>query len=230
MIISVHMPKTGGASFGAALSQRFGDKFLRDYSDYPVNTAPYERNKSAMQSCLRNLERDYGGIVCIHGHFLPIKYLLLSQVRNVRFVTWMRDPMQRLLSHYCYWKKNYHPEKALPLHKRVVEEDWSLERFCLASELRNLYSQFLFGFPLEYFCFVGITEYYEEDFRFFSSSFLKQDSEPVRLNVSNTSGNYNIDESLEYEVQRFHSEDIELYQRALKKRMERYACCPSASE
>ncbi len=31
----------------------------------------------------------------------------------------------------------------------MVEEEWTLERFCLEPELKNLYSQFLWGFPLK---------------------------------------------------------------------------------
>ena len=46
-----------------------------------------------------------------------------------------------------------------------MEKGWSLERFCLGPEVRNIYSQFLYGFLLEYFSFIGTTEFYELIFR-----------------------------------------------------------------
>ena len=37
---------------------------------------------------------------CIHGHFLPLSYRHLARRADVRFVTWLREPIDRLLSHY----------------------------------------------------------------------------------------------------------------------------------
>ena len=67
----------------------------------------------------------------------------------------MRDPVERLASHYHYWVRNYAPRSAGELHRRVVEEAWSLERFCLGPELRNVYSTFLWGFSLRRFGLSG---------------------------------------------------------------------------
>ena len=37
MLISVHIPKTGGTSFGAMLARHFGPRLLRDYDDRPLS-------------------------------------------------------------------------------------------------------------------------------------------------------------------------------------------------
>ena len=54
----------------------------------------------------------------------------------------------------------------------MVDEDWSLQRFCLGHELRNLYHQYLWGFPPERFDFIGITERYAEDLARFGKRYL----------------------------------------------------------
>ena len=40
MIISVHLPKTAGKSFEAALRTRFEGALLEDYGTFPMNTPP----------------------------------------------------------------------------------------------------------------------------------------------------------------------------------------------
>ncbi|MDD5277216.1 MAG: hypothetical protein PHR16_14185 [Methylovulum sp.] len=221
MLVSVHMPKTAGVSFAATLEDNYGSNLLKDYADLPINTPVYERNKAALQASLCNAEKDFLNIECIHGHFLPLKYLLLSDKQKTTFITWMRNPVERLLSHYYYWKRNFNPETAPYLHKKVIEENWSVEQFSLAPELKDLYSQFLYGFPLEKFSFIGISEFYNDDFDFFVRSYLNSSVKPKRLNINSEGGLYPIEASLRNEIERFHFNDMNLYQRALEKRLSR---------
>jgi len=221
MIVSVHLPKTAGTSFAATLERSFGSALLRDYADLPINTPQYERNRFALQQCLLNAEKDFQRIKCVHGHFLPVKYLLLSSRCEITFVTWLRSPVERVLSHYHFWQRSFNPlTNSPPLHRKMMEEKWSLERFCLGPEVRNLYSQFLYGFPLEYFSFIGITEFYDEDFAFFMNYFMDSSIEPERLNVGSASANgYQISESLRNDIEQYHSKDMSLYHRALEIRL-----------
>lgn len=220
MIVSVHLPKTAGTSFAATLERNFGSALLRDYADFPINTPQYERNKLALQNCLSNAEKDFQGIQCVHGHFLPMKYLLLSNRRDITFITWLRNPVERVLSHYHFWQRNFDPKNAPPLHRKMMEEQWSVERFCLGPEVKNIYFQFLYGFPLEYFSFIGITEFYDEDFAFFMGHFMDSSFRPEKLNVGNkTTGNYQISESLRNDIKQHHSKDMSIYQRALEIRL-----------
>ena len=155
MIVSVHLPKTAGTSFAAALKTHFGDRLQRDYADRPINTPVYDRNQAALRAAIKIAKRGLHGTECVHGHFLPVKYLLLSSRQDVQFVAWMRDPVERLVSHYHFWRNE---PKATPvgrLRSQMLAEQWSLERFCLGPELQNLYGQFLWGFPLERFDFIG---------------------------------------------------------------------------
>ncbi len=223
MIVSLHLPKTAGTSFVKALENHFGPALLKDYDDLPINTPPFERNRAALQASIHNGEADkFDGIGCIHGHFLPLKYLLLSFRRDLRFITWLRDPVERMLSHYHFWRKSYDPQKSAPLHKRVIAENWSLERFCLGPELKNVYCQFVWGFPLVYFDFIGITEFYNEDLAYFSKVYLGTNLETYTVNVGDkVGGKYQIDEKFRKQIETFHSGDMMLYKRALTKRIDR---------
>jgi len=225
MIISVHIPKTAGTSFAKGLEAHFCSGLLKDYADLPTNTPKYERNRAALLASVQNAESDHlAGVECIHGHFLPLKYLLLSVKKDLRFITWMRNPVERVLSHFYYLKSFYDPATAPALHRKMIEEDWSVERFCLSAELRNFYGQFLWGFPLEYFDFIGITEFYDEDLACFSRQYLGTNLEPHRENVGEgKGGRYQIDSSFRAKLEQFHAYDFELYGAALLMRQKRLA-------
>jgi hypothetical protein len=226
------MPKTAGLSFRATLEEHFGDAFSYDYADYPLAHQPLERHRKVLQAGLEVLGRDFEGVECIHGHFLPLKYLLLADVRDCRYVTWMREPLARLVSHYHYWQRSYDPESDLtsPLHRRVVEEAWSLERFCLSPELRDVYTQYLWGFPLQRFDFIGITEHYEDDLRYFSTRYLGKNAEPrkvnQRLDAPEGGGEQELPPGLREKVARFHAADLALYRQALELRQGRVEAQP----
>ena len=221
MLVSIHMPKTAGLSFRATLEEHFATGFTHDYADYPLASPQPQRHAAALEFSLAAEPAAYRNVRCIHGHFLPIKYLLLADYMDCQFVTWLREPLQRLVSHYYYWQRSYDPaaEDTSSLHRRVVEERWTLERFCLAPELRNVYSQFLWAFPLRALDFVGITEFFEEDLRDFSAQFLGIKAEPRFANAADVpAGPEQLPAALRQRVRDYHSQDIALYQWALQKR------------
>lgn len=215
MLVSLHLPKTAGSSFLAALDEHFGKLVLRDYEDLPINTPPFQRKTNALTKCVAHILAPPRNVQCIHGHFLILKYRFC---RNVKFITWMRDPIERLGSHYHYWIKNFNPETAGHLHKRVVEEKWSFERFCFSPEFKNFYSQFLWGFPIKKFHFIGITECFETEMDYFAENFLGSPLNVHRKNVNDDrpAVSYFHDKRIRNLVAEYHSKDVLLYQQALK--------------
>ena len=218
------MPKTAGLSFRASLEEHFGAEFHADYGDYPLAHSPQSRQESALRHSEQGLASDFEAVKCIHGHFLPLKYQFLSGNRPCKYITWLRDPVTRLVSHYDYWLAAYDAEAASTssLHRRVVEEDWSLEAFCMAPELRNIYTDFLWGFAPERLDFVGITEHFAEDLRYFSTVFLGNNLQPRYINQRDSRAPDETPSSLSLEfvrqVREYHSADVALYAWALALR------------
>lgn len=227
LIVSLHMPKTAGNSLKVVLDEHFGEAISHDYLDYPMNVAPGERHLQAIEGCLAAAKApsEYRDTRCIHGHFLPVKYLLLADTRPAVFVTWMRDPVERVVSHYHYWFDHYDPGSpdTRPLHRQVVEEQWSLEQFCLSEQMRNVYSQFLWGFPLERFDFIGITENYEADLRAFSLAYLGSELQARVVNERKSPGSASAElgDPLRERVEQWHAADMDLYRRAVAAAAER---------
>ena len=222
MLISVHVGKTAGSSFGKSLLEHYGDRMLSDYGNAPMSYTRFQRRANAVLKGARSFVYPFSGIECIQGHFLPIKYLALKYRRNAQFITWMRDPVERVASHYHYWKRLYDPTKASTLQRRLVEEDWSLERFCLHPQLQNAFSEYYWLFPLEKFDFVGVMEHYDEDFAYFSKCFFGKTLEVRRDNVNPDKGEgYVTDPDLRARIEAFHADDMALYKKALALRESR---------
>jgi hypothetical protein len=233
VLVSLHLPKTAGTSFLLALEAHFGERLLQDYGDSPINKVTARRNSHALYACALNIfsHNKLAGVECIHGHFLPLKYRCLAGAPTKQFVTWMRDPLERLVSHYHYWQRSFDAENSGELHRRVVEEQWTLERFCLGPELQNIYSKFLWGFPLSQFSFIGITEHYESDIRYFSEHFLHTSLGAERINVSPPGESSSLleDPDFRQRVAGHHRVDMALYQRALAGRAARLSAASVGS-
>jgi hypothetical protein len=81
----------------------------------------------------------------------------------------------------------------------------------------------MLNFTYDNFDFVGLTEFYEDDLRYFSERFLKTKIEAYRLNcaIDGKAGRYEVDPGFRKEVEDFHSEDMALYKRASQDREQR---------
>ena len=107
------------------------------------------------------LLRDYD---VIHGHFLVQKYTFL--LPQAMFITFMREPVSRLLSHYYYFKhvasKNPVTVSRNPDICLVAEGKLGLVEFARSEAMSRMYERFTIGLPLDAFALVGITERYTE--------------------------------------------------------------------
>jgi len=217
-LVSLHLPKTAGTSFGSSLRDHFGDTLLEDYGDEGISKSRTERNLSALLSGVRIGRQGLDEINCVHGHFLPLKYRLLARRQDLEFVTWMRDPIDRMVSHFNFWQETYDRETSAQHHRVVVEEGWTLKQFCCSPKFRNIYSQYLWGFPLQRFAFIGITEHYEEDLEYFSGRFLSDSLWHQRLNATTSETASPIDAEFRLKLEAFHHKDMSLYRQACRSR------------
>lgn len=197
----------------------FGERYRDDYADGGLSRPAEQRLAEASMAGQRLALEGLDGVGCVHGHFLPLKYLPLAEREPLIFVTWMRDPVARLISHYDYWQRSYDSQHSMPHHRRVIEEGWTLEQFCLSEAFRNVYSQYLRGFPLERFAFIGISEFYRDDLHAFSERFLAGELQYRQENMAERPA---VGERMTAEAQArirtFHAEDARLYEYALALR------------
>jgi len=216
MIVSVHLPKTGGCSFKHALREHYGKRYL-PFNGSGLMLEKDERNKTNVEESLRLLSADFSGVDVVHGHFMPFKFLLLAEKVDLNFVVWLRDPFERMASHFYFWRRAWNPRIQETHWREVILGNWSFEDFCFSDRYRNFISQYLWAFPLYNFDFIGSLEHYAEDLKRFSDQFVGADLDyKCRNRTANKPAEF--DEKLKQRFAEFHAIDYELYRQAMKIR------------
>ena len=216
-LVSLHIPKTAGTSFRNILKDVYGDEEVirldisLKYGKLKINEKQFEN---------KNLDKKWQ---VIHGHFSP--NLLVSKFvinDEVPYITWLRDPVDRVISNYYYLEKRL---------KEVMKEESrglnilskmqrSLIEYASADNNRNRMSKFLDGKSLDNFLFVGLVEYFSEDLVDLSNILEWSSYKEVRHNVTSARSR-NVSEDLRKEIKKLNRQDVELYNNALELRKER---------
>lgn len=147
------MPKCAGTTIKDWLSVNISYGVRFDYESYfkvprPERHALILNKLSEPESC----ENDK----LIYGHFFPVKYFGTRKPENCKLVTIIRDPIDRIISHYKYWSSGSFPDHYL--WRTMKEKRWSLEDFAFCEEMQNFYSQYLIQVPIGSFDYVGLFE------------------------------------------------------------------------
>jgi hypothetical protein len=157
MIFSVHIPKTAGTSFRNALKERYGDRLALYYGPNDPATHPLLRvSRRALVDRVPVLEK--AGISVLHGHYTldVVRDAVADPSRQV--ITWLRDPIDRLVSHYSFIKER--PTK-WAFDTEIKAGALPLAAFARKRRFRNIATRYLAGVALEDLAFVGVTERFE---------------------------------------------------------------------
>jgi hypothetical protein len=223
--LMVHIPKTAGTSFRKAMREHFGDALLLDYGDKPMKMPPWKRNWRAWRHGLESRKLVLPDEACVFGHYLPLKYWALALRRPTRRVTWLRDPIARMVSNYWFIFERHRRKNLPPGRSRVVDEGWTLERFMFSPIYRDYCHRFLWGVPLRRFDFVGVVEHYAEDLAEFGTRFLGREL-PVHAEKRGPARPpcpFLDDPEQRRRAEAFHARDMALYRQALALRERRRA-------
>jgi hypothetical protein len=214
LIISIHISKTGGTTFVDILRKCAEEVLYLDY-DYgwqPSPTALYRRGKPItppFESIIDDLGSLPGRSV-IHGHFQAKKYV--GRFPNAVYVTWLRDPVERIVSHYLYWQRSQIPGDAK--WEQVTAQQMSLEQFAQLDFVRDLQQAYLFPLAVEEFDFIGITEEYDRSLELFRRLFCPgaQFDATVRNENPDRQGKfYNLDPELRKKILQCNERDASTY-------------------
>jgi hypothetical protein len=207
-LLSLHIPKTAGTSFHRTLQSVYGDKHVVRFEwikGQPfMNSEPYAGQGLPAQSKV------------IHGHYTTKAIRELFPLEEVPVITWVRNPVDRVISNYYYLAKRL---------EEIVDEEsnhWhilekmqkSLLEFAHAEVNRNRISKFLAGADLEDFFFVGVVENYNEELEYLAQKLNWSNYQSERDNVSGSKSRF-VSEAVRDEIQALNQKDMEVYRRAL---------------
>lgn len=212
----LHIPKTAGTTFYDCLKKIYGKRRIVEFHGIPKNTIDDFRTNI--------YNPRMSDISCIKGHM----YFGLHQYLNEpsRYITFMRNPVKRVISLYRYLRQSkHHKQHALAANKSLAE-------FTVACTLHNNgQTRFLAGGKLldspeilldrakenlkYHFSVIGLTERFDESLVLFKQS-LNWAAYPTytRENISGKRESNIVDAETLSLIEQHNAVDILLYQYA----------------
>jgi hypothetical protein len=210
MLISVHIPKTGGTAFGELLAARFGPALLRDYDDRPLSHPAAFRLGAALVRMPAQPAR-VAGFDAAHGHFLALKYLAVPG----DVVTWLRDPAQRVVSRYHHYRRDVAEGRPL---QRVsgLRSGLDLAAFIELPRFQDTMAKYFAGFPLRRVSCFGFSEDMAEGLARMRRVTGLELGAPVLANANPARGSegYDIPEALRRRIEKLNPGDYRLWNEA----------------
>lgn len=151
-VISLHIPKTAGTAFRKVLQQVYGNTGI--ILDYPGEYRKFFQSEWTTRKAQ---------IKAIHGHFPLNKYE--KYFPHARTIIWLRNPIERLISHYFFWKNIPKTNVQAGIHNVLLEKRLSLLEFAQLEEMQNHTLKFCPGKKADDFDFVGLQEFFLEDLK-----------------------------------------------------------------
>jgi hypothetical protein len=123
VLIFVHVPKTAGSTLRRILRRQYGDRVFTVHGTTPAQSMEQFR---LLAQDRRDRVRVFQGHMAFGLHeVLPT---------SATYVTFLRDPVERIVSHYLYVRRT----PSAPLHRDVVSEGLSLEDYVRRSRMAPL--------------------------------------------------------------------------------------------
>jgi hypothetical protein len=163
VVVSVHVPKAAGTTLRHILQANFKDKLILDYGDDPLNPITRVNLDPARYFGDRPVFENHQKIInfAVHGHFHIGRY---QSFRKAYRLTFLRDPIDILLSIYYYWKSV--PKHHQPLHAYFIDQGLDIVGLARLPLVRSLMSKTYFGgIDMKSFDLVGFYDTRERDLR-----------------------------------------------------------------
>ncbi|UNU24589.1 glycosyltransferase [Microcoleus vaginatus] len=216
-VISIHVPKTAGITFGKVLQQVYGaEQVFWEDGKLPLATILDQR--------LIRLQTQV-----IHGQFPASRYKECLLYSSPKLIAWLRHPITRLISGYCDCIGKPAEASENDFQEDVNKTQPDLVEFAEMPENQNVISEYLRGIEITDFFFIGIQEFFQDDLNNLKE-ILDWPELEIGWNNKNKYQGYHTyvnkvlgDKNMVAKLAALNSDDIEVYQTALNLRQKRKA-------
>jgi Sulfotransferase family len=209
-LVSLHIPKSAGTSFQNTLIEIYSTKKVAR-----LNIKP-QINKLFLNGMEIDDTTNLSNFDVLHDHFsLNSLYHHFPFLESLPLVTWLRNPVDRVLSNYYYLNEilvgflEEHEQNRTILDKMMK----TIDEFIHSDINRNLIHQHLTGYSLNYFKFIGIVENYDNDLAQMAKHFSWPLPISKKMNVSKF--RRKVDDTLRKTIELLNEKDMAIYQEAL---------------
>lgn len=207
-LISIHIPKTAGRSLLKMLIDIYGERHV-----LVVNRKEFKQNPA---TALQNLRKQITPeIKVIHGHIHVSEIKpVIDENPDARLIAFLRDPVERVISHYFHEKRILAETGHLSGFKQVPVD--TIENYARDPESQNVMCRFADGVPLSRYFFIGHFENYGEHIRELAARMKWQVSDIPMENVNESQSAYRdtVTPSDRELIRSLNSRDVKLYSEA----------------
>jgi hypothetical protein len=209
-LLSVHIPKTGGRSFGEVLKREYGDAtdLRQRRSDFFPDGRFGELKLDVFPSHIR----------CIHSHLSVRQLMPLIDKYSPKVITWLRDPVERIISNYYFFMQRIREGNAN--EKQMRKRDYTFMEYATEGRKSNRMSEILEGLELKDFFFIGILENFDADLKELSAKMgwsysgvpiHKNSNYDFKMNNDCATQYKDIDKFMRFDLEQLNHRDVELY-------------------
>lgn len=150
-LVSIHIPKTAGTSLMHSLYSIYGKDNVAHLLRKNVNYCPNDLVKYTEPNTK-----------AILGHFFYSEIdSSIIENDNIKFVTFVRHPLDRLVSNYFHFIKE--AKKSFPGSKRWFRQFESIIKYASRPATQNVLHKYLYPFNWDRFTFIGVQEQFSTD-------------------------------------------------------------------
>lgn len=201
-IFSIHIPKTAGTFFGQVLQSLQPEIIFFNYGPESPSTRIYIHNEPlefADRNSLQPFFFDYlrqkdGGVAIMHGHVWEKRFW--DENPDAKLLCWMREPAQRLYSHYEFFKRQ--PKPGNERYENFKRRKQTFLEFATDQLNVNRQTGILDGISINELSFVGVVERVSQSLDLFSNVFGKNisvsETFSLNKNQNRNSESYKISE------------------------------------
>jgi hypothetical protein len=208
-LVFIHLPKTGGSSLLKTFQAIYGEEHVRHFE----RDECLQLNKDSKR--ISDVITDSTRV--IHGHFRYKEVEDIIKRDQPKVVTFLREPVSRVVSNYTWWKHNLKNSTVVEDKKRFNEP---IEEYIQHEQTRNKMAFFLEGIRLKDLFFIGFLERFNEDLELLAKA-LEWPESPIfhEKNSTNFSAANKevISEKLKKQIMKLNKRDLRLYNRALQR-------------
>ncbi len=178
-VVFLHIPKCAGTSMVLTLYDEYGKKNCARLDIKVAQKAVFIDDRPAKLTDLPERTK------VLHGHFRWDHLNELVHIpKNIKVFTWIRDPLDRMISNYNYLRgvlKGFVPEHRYGLILRMAR---SFEEFIEIPRNQNILNRFIENTDPFIFDFIGDTKNYNQDFAYLCKLYGWQNKKAIRANKS----------------------------------------------